>query len=128
MERYFLYGGIAMCLFGLWAIGRHDWVRLTTGSRRVTAKVIGHRISDSDGAVTYAAIYRFTAEGADHDVTDQVYYATMRTEVGSSADLVFPVGRPELARLPRPWTWLMVYAALIYLGGVLVARLAGWIT
>jgi hypothetical protein len=127
VERYFLYAGIALCLFSLWAIARHDWVRLTRPSRRVLAQVTGHRTGRSDGAVNYAAIYRFSADGRDHDVTDAVYSSRPRPPLGEIVELGYPAGHPDLARPPRLLMWLAVYGLLIALLAVLGLKLMGWL-
>ena len=126
MEHYFLCAGIGLALFSLWAIGRRDWLRLTTISRSTEAEVIDHRITrDSDGT-SYAAVYRFMAEGKTHEVTDQLLNSSPRPPVGTRVTLSYPVGRPDLARVPRPWTWLFVYGVLVFMLGMLLARLLGW--
>ncbi|MDE2595396.1 MAG: hypothetical protein KGL44_00815 [Sphingomonadales bacterium] len=127
MEYYFVYGGIALCLFSLWAIGRHDWLRLSSLSRSVTARVTGHREHYDDGARNWAAIYRFSAEGSEHEVIDSVYGSTRSPPEGTEVRLTFPVGHPELARPPRPLMWLGVYGVLLFLLGMLTAKAMGWL-
>ena len=39
--------------------------------------------------------------------------------------LAYPVGRPDLARPPRPLLWLFVYGFLIVSLGLLIAKLLG---
>lgn len=125
MERWFLYAGMALCLFSLWAIGRRDLVRLRGRSRAVPAEVTGHRISrDADG-ITHAAIYTFHADSQQHEVIDQVYYASPRPPIGTMVTLHYPEGHPDLARVPRPALWLFVYGTLVVLFGVLAAKAAG---
>jgi len=127
MERVFLWAGIALCVVSLWAVARRDWVRVTRPSRAVRAEVVGHLKNESDGAETWAARMRFSAEGAEHEVVDEVYSARRQPPVGAAVTLRYPLGHPPLARLPRPWTWGFVYAALLGLLAVLAGRLAGWI-
>jgi hypothetical protein len=127
MVSWFHFAGISMCLFALWAIARRDWVRLTTISRNVSGEVTGHRISrDSDGT-SYAAILTFSAEGKTHEVTDQVLNANPTPPVGTKVNLTYPHGRPDLARIPRPLLWAMVYALLIGMILLLGASAAGWL-
>lgn len=127
MEAWFLYAGMALCLFALWAIARHDWVRLTTMSRQADGEVIGHRISrDSDGT-SYAATYRFSAEGKVHEVVDPVLSPRPIPDEGTKVSLTYPVGRPELARVSRPLLWGGIYLLLIGLFAVLFAKLLGWL-
>ncbi len=127
MELYFLIAGQALCLFSLWAIARYDWVRLTRASRRIGAVVTGHRSSWSDGSKSFAAIYRFTLGGAEHDVTDAVYGSSPKPPVGTRVELAYPEGRPDLARPPRPLLWLSIYGLLVGLDVVLLAKMMRWI-
>ena len=127
MEAWFLYGGMALCLFSLWVIARKDWVRLRSITRTAEAVVIGHRIRrDNDGS-SYSAQFRFSAEGKVHEVTDAVLSSRLEPPVGTKVKLSYPFGRPDLARIPRPWTWLLVYSTLLILLAVLIARAAGWL-
>ena len=116
---------MALCLFSLWAIARHDWLRLTRPSRRVVGEVIGHRTRLDGESRNFAAIYRFTAEDAVHEVQDMVLNAAPRPAVGSLRELVYPAGHPELARPPRPLLWGTVYLFLIGAGALLSAKAAG---
>lgn len=126
MENWFITAGIALCLLSLWAVARHDWLRLTRPSRRVVARVTRHRISIDDSAPTYAAVFSFTDERGPHEVTDSVYSAKPRPPVGTSRELRYPAGHPELARPPRLLMWTMIYAVLLGMTGLLVARAVGW--
>ena len=127
MERFFPLAGIALCLFSLWALARHDWLRLTRPSRRVLATVCGHRSANNEGKRNFAAIFRFSADGAEHEVTDALYSPKRTLPAGHVSELVYPEGRPDLARLPRLWLWLAVYGLLIGFIGVLCAKLMGWL-
>lgn len=127
MEAWFLGAGIALCLFSLWVLVRKDWVRLRSITRTVEAEVIGHRVDrDSDGT-SYAALLRFSAEGRTHEVPDAVLHPRPEPPVGTRVTLHYPFGRPELARIPRPWTWLFVYGVLLFLLAMLVGRSLGWL-
>lgn len=127
MENFFVFGGIALCLFSLWAIGRNDWLRLTSLSRKVTATVVGHRSSWDDGSKSYAAVYRFSAEGKEHETVDAVYSGKPYPPEGAMVELTYPIGRPDLARKPRPLMWLGVYGVLLFLLGMLSAKAMGWL-
>ena len=127
MVLYFLIAGQALCLFSLWAIARHDWVRLTRPSHRVRAVVTGHHSSWSDGSKSYAAIYRFALRGTEHDVTDAVFGSSPKPAVGTTVVLAYPEGRPDLARPPRLLLWLSVYGLLVGLEALLLAKMMGWI-
>lgn len=127
MESAFLWAEIALCLFSLGALARHDWPRLTLSTRRVMAQVTGHRTGWDEAALTFAAIYRFTDESGTHEVIDAVYSARPQPPVGTQRELSYPVGHPALARPPRPWLWLTVYLLLIGLAGLLFARWMDWL-
>ncbi|MBV1690464.1 hypothetical protein KRR38_22965 [Novosphingobium sp. G106] len=126
METAILLTGLFLCLVTLWLLGRHDWVRLTRARRRVTASVTGHRVTRDD-ATSYSAIYAFTDESGRHEVTDAVYEATPRPPIGAVCELVYPAGRPDLARPPRLVLWLCVYAVCSGCAVAIVARMAGYI-
>jgi hypothetical protein len=127
METIFLFGGIALCLFGLGVLARHDWLRLTRPTRRVLGRVTGHRISrDSDGE-SFAAIYSFTAENGLQEVVDAVYHANRQPPVGTIRELAYPEGHPKLARPPRLWLWLTIYAGLTLGAGILAAKMLGFL-
>ncbi len=127
MKLYFLWAGITLCLFSLWALARHDWLRLTRPSLRVLATICGHRSTLDEGHRNYAALFRFSAEGAEHEVADSLYSPTRTFAVGTIMELVYPEGRPELARPPRLLMWIAVYGVLIGLGSVLAAKMMGWL-
>lgn len=128
MERWFFYGGIALCLFALWAIARRDRVRWGAVMRAVDAHVTGHRTRRDDDGIHYAAIYAFQAEGARHEVIDEVYSARPVPPIGQPRQLTYPAGRPDLARVPRPVLWLAIYGLLLAMVAVLSARLLGWLS
>ena len=125
MERWFLFGGIFLCLFALWAVVRHDWLRLTRPSRRIMAQVVGHRLHDDADGRSFAARYRFHDGLAEREVVDQVFSVARKPEIGALVELAYPEGRPDLARPPRPLTWCVVYAGLLYGLGVLTAKALG---
>ncbi len=127
MKDYFLYAGMALALFALWVMARRDWVRVTSPSCKVTAEVIDHRQSYSDGTRCFAAIYRFAADGTEHHVTDQVYGSTRSPPVGSVVMLAYPAGRPDMARPPRLLMWTLAYAVILFMLGVLVASKLGYL-
>lgn len=127
MESFFFLSGMALCLFALWAVARHDWLRLTRPKRRVLARVKGHRTSWENSSKSYAAIYAFSAEGGSHEVEDALHASFPQPEVGAMRELVYPEGRPDLARPPRPAMWLAVYFFLIALIVLLSLAWMGWI-
>jgi hypothetical protein len=127
MEDWFIWIGIGLCLFSLWAVARYDWLRLTRPSRRVLARVTGHRESWENSSKSYAAIYSFSAEGGTHEVEDAVHSSYPLPEVGTLRELAYPDGHPGLARPPRPLLWLMIYAFLLALPALLFAHWMGWV-
>lgn len=127
MERWFLGAGIALCLFSLWAVARHDWQRLIRPGRRVLARVTGHRESWENAARFYAAIYSFQDENGTHEVVDAVHASNPFPPVGTQVELTYPEGRPDLARPPRPLLWALVYLLLLFLTGMLAAKALGWL-
>lgn len=127
MENYFLIAGIALCLSSFWAIARRDWIRLTTVSRQIEAEVIGHRKSSDNDGNSYGAVYRFTAEGAEHEVTDELLHGHPAPPLGTRVQLTYPFGHPDLAHVARPWLWLAIYALLLWLLGMLGAKALGWL-
>lgn len=127
MEFYFLLAGQALCLFSLWVLARRDWVRLTRPAVRVEAEVTGYRSTWNEGARSYAPVYRFASEGAEHEVVEAVYSGAQAPPLGTKVALSHPAGRPDLAHVPRPLLWLAVYALLAFMEAVLLAKVMGWI-
>ena len=126
MKLYFLIAGQVLCLFSIWVLARRDWVRLTRPALRIDAVVTGYRSTWNEGARSYAPVYHFTSEGAEHEVVEAVYNTVQRPPVGSVVSLTYPVGRPELAQVPRPLMWLTVYALLALMEAMLLAKMMGW--
>lgn len=127
MRGAFILAGIAICLFCLFAIAKRDWVRWRNPAMRVSARVAGHRTSRSGGDIDFAAIYRFTAEGVEHEVIDEVCSISRQPPEGTHVELTYPTGRPDLARRPRVLMWMLVYAFLTGTAALLVGLLIGWI-
>jgi len=122
---WFHLAGIGLSLFALWAIARHDWLRLTRPSRRVLGEVAGHRKATDGDGTNWAAIYRFRAEDGEHEVVDQVLSTKPAPPLGTLVELAYPVGHPDLARPPRIWLWVGVYLLLAAMGGILTASALG---
>ncbi|WP_088310981.1 DUF3592 domain-containing protein [Novosphingobium sp. B 225] len=127
MESFVLYAAMALVLLTLALLLRSDLPRWLGMERRVDAEVIGHHSSVHDNTRSYAPVYRFGAEGRTHEVTDQVYSGREYPPVGTRVTLSYPHGRPDLARVPRPWLWLGVYAVLLYGLAVLIGKATGWL-
>lgn len=123
VKLWFVGGGIALCLFSLWAMARHDWLRLTRPSRRVKATVSGYRSHRSADGASYCPVYRFMADGRECVVIDAVHGPRRRPETGSTVTLAYPEGRPDLARPPRPMMWTAIYGLLIVMLLLLVSNI-----
>jgi hypothetical protein len=127
MKIYFLIAGQALCLFSLWVLARADFVRLVRQACRVQAMVTGYRSTWNEGSRSFAPIYRFTSEGAEHEVTEALYSTVAKPPLGTAVRLVHPQGRPDLARVPRPLLWIAVYGVLLLLEAMLLSKMTGWI-
>jgi hypothetical protein len=121
----FSWLGIALLTFAFVAMLWNDRFRLLRPAVRVQAAVIGHRTDVSEGDPNYAAIYQFTANGAQHEVADLVYTMTKRPHVGTIRTLHCRAGRPDLARPPRYAFWIMVYGLVAGMAALLLAKLQG---
>ena len=102
-------------------------MRLTRPSIRVDAVVSGYRSTWNEGSRSYAPVYRFTSDGAQHEVVEAVYSGAQKPDLGTVVALRYPAGRPDLAHVPRPLMWLTVYALLAGLEAVLLANMMGWL-
>lgn len=123
MRLAIILAGVAMCLFALWALWRHDRLRVAAPSRRVSAQVCGHEARWFEDTRSYAARYRFSAEGAEHEVVDAVFTPTRSPPEGAHVELAYPAGRPDLARPRRLAMWVGVYAAILLMIVVLLTQL-----
>jgi hypothetical protein len=112
MEGAILWSGTALVVFSLWAISRHDVVRIMRASVKVKARVAGYRTIWEDGQKSYSARFAFDVDGHRVEVIDQMLNSTPRPSLGSEVWLHYPRGRPDLARIARPATWAFVYLAL----------------
>lgn len=125
MEPFILWASVALVVFALWAIARHDWLRLTRASAKVQAKVIGYRSNSDDGQKSYSARFAFDVEGQPCEVSDQLLTTQRSPPLDTEVCLHYPKGRPDLARIPRPITWGMVYSTLLAMLTVLILKLCG---
>lgn len=127
MELYFLIAGQALCLFSLWVLARRDFVRLTRPPVQVEAEVTGYRSTWNEGSRSYAPVYGFTSEGAEHEVVEAVYSGAEYPPRGTRVALSHPAGRPELAQVPRPLMWIAVYGLLLFMEAALLTKMMGWL-
>ena len=127
MERVIIWTALVSSGLCLWLLLRHDWLRWTRPMCEAEAEVIGQRMTWSDSTRTYAARLRFEVDGQVYDVTDQLYGSKAAIAVGTRCRIMWPQGRPDLARIPRPWMWVGVYAVLLYVAGIMAGKLCGYI-
>ena len=124
-EQIFAALGLALVLFTIAALAWRDlgW----SGRRReqVVGEVARYKSSMNDGAEVFTPVIRFAAEGAEHETTDVVYRARPKQAVGDKVQLIYPQGRPDLARISRPAMWVMVYGVLGVMAVVLAALAVG---
>lgn len=125
MELIFLIPVQVFVLFSIWVLVRADFVRLTRPAARVEAVVTGHRSMWTEGGRSYAPIYRFASEGAEHQVTEVLFRMAAAPPLGTAVSLRHPEGRPDLARVPRLVLWIMVYGVLVGLEVVLAFMMLG---
>ena len=106
-----------------------DWQHLSKPSRRVTATVVGYRSDIDEGARRFTPRLSFTDEtGQPVEVLDKLYSPSRAPAEGSPIDLVYPIGRPEMARVPRPWMRSLIYVFLGFLLVMVALRVMGRIS
>lgn len=106
-----------------------DWQHLSKPARRVTATIVGFRSDIDEGARRFTARLSFTDEtGQSVEVLDKVYGPNRAPVEGSQVDLVYPAGRPDMARVPRPLLRLLIYGFLGFLLVMVVLRMMGKIS
>ena len=125
MHGAILWTGTALVVFSLWAISRHDVLRIMRTSFKVKARVVGHRTIWEDGQKLYSARFAFDVDGHSVEVVDQMQNSTPRPSLGSEVWLHYPRGRPDLARIARPVTWTLVYLALGATLAVMIYEMQG---
>ena len=124
-QRIFAALGLALTLFAIGALAWQDFGWRHRRKVRIEGEVARFQPSMSNGTEVFAPVFRFTAEGATHEVTDVVYSPRPRRAVGDKALLIYPSGRPDLARISRPAMWVMVYAVLGLIAAILAGIVAG---
>lgn len=127
MEAVIIWVGVVLCFISFASLARNDWLRLTRPSRRVLARVTGHRPRWDEGSRNFAAIYTLETDAGPLEVTDVVYTSNRRPDVGTLRELTYPEGRPELARPPRRAMWVGVYVTLMFVMAMLLAKWLGWL-
>ncbi len=128
MATAFLWISLALVVFTTVILLREDWKFLRLGRAHVRATVSGHKRSLDEGHENFAAQFRFaTDHGETIQITDAVLQNTAEPPVGTTVDLVYPNGRPDLARRPRPFLRSMIYVTLLAMNAILAARLANFL-
>ena len=123
----FVYVGIVLVVFALAAFLRQD-LAFARGVRHVRAVVFDHTRQTDEGSSLYAPMARFTTEaGEDVEITDGVFGLRPRPPVGAHVDLVYPAGKPHLARVRRPLLRALIYLFLLATLFVLAGRALGWL-
>ena len=125
--NWFAWLGVAVCLIALWAVARRDLARRSGPSRRVLARVVGHKFKMTGGEAYYAAIYRFSARGVEHEIIDSHWHAAPTPEDGTFVEFVYPDGRPDLAQPARPWASSATYAAILVVLAAMLSIAFGWL-
>ena len=128
MESFFIW--LALCLTGfvLFILLRDDLLFLK--NRRIEAQgtVTGHSSQIDEGDRVFSARISFQDEaGTKRDFVDMVLTSTPSPAEGAVVEIVYPQGRPDKARVPRFWLRLLIYAIVVWLNGILVARLLGFV-
>jgi hypothetical protein len=119
---------LAVALFALGALAWRDLGWRNRERREVDGAVVGFKKSMNRGAEVFAPVIRFAADGAEHEITDIVFSERPKRAVGDRVALVYPDGRPDLARIPRPALGAMIYAAFVVMALMAAAGTAGWLS
>ena len=127
VEKLALWIALAFAGIVLALVVRDDWRRVRSLERRVNARVIGHRERVTNDGKSYAAIYCFVEGEGEYEVVDQVFSGAPYPQVGHFDELTYPEGHPEMARKPRRFLRLIIYAVLLGFIGFLAALAGGWI-
>ena len=106
-----------------------DWQHVFRPKRRVMATVVGFRSELDEGTRSFTPRLNFTDEtGKDVEVLDTLFSAVRKPAEGSHVELVYPAGRPDMARVPRPWLRLLIYGIAGYMLVVLTLVMMGKIS
>ena len=106
-----------------------DWQHLLRPKRHVVATVIGFRSELDDGTRSFTPRLSFTDEtGKAVEVVDKVYSTVRTPPEGRHVALVYPAGRPDMARVPRPWLRVLIYGVAGYMLVVLTLVMMGKIS
>jgi len=116
---------LAVALFALGSLAWRDLGWRNRQRREVEGTIASFKSSMNRGAEVFAPVIRFTAEGAEHEITDIAYSERPKRAVGDKVMLAYPEGRPDLARIPRPAVTVLIYAAFAFMALMAAAGVAG---
>jgi hypothetical protein len=125
----FILFGLSFLLLGgtLAFFLRQDWVLLRGPVATARAVVIDQREDrDSDGGLFYHAKIRFSpGSGPAIEVYDMVGSGRPDPATGAECTVIYPEGRPDLARIRRPILRACIYILLVAMSVLLVLASAG---
>lgn len=129
MESVFLWAGLIFVLLVLWILVRDDWLFITRPLVQAEGEVIRHDKTFSDGADAWRAVFVFTdEEGVQREARDIMLAQRPRPEIGTRVILTHPKGAPDKARVQRLALRALLYLMMLFLIGVFVGRLMGWLS
>lgn len=126
MGSFLVWVSFALTAFALYILLRDDVPFLHL--RKITTKgaVIGHSSVIDEGDRAFSARISFTDEaGAKLEFVDMFRTPAPEPAAGAIIDIIYPQGRPDKARVPRPWLRLLLYTVIVGMNGILVAKLLG---
>ncbi len=125
---FILWLSIGLTGVCLWLLLCEDWWRWTRARRRVAATVIDHRRQIEDGGVVFRPELRFVSDdGRRIEFFDMILNATATPPVGTVVEVVYPVGLPEKAWVPRPVLRAIIHLFVLGLLAILLARVCGFL-
>lgn len=124
MITYFLWRGIGLTSFALFIFVRDDGRLLYHGKKRALGTVVGYRRSIDEGSDVFMALVRFeTDASATQEIVDAMITPTPTPAVSTRLPVIYPASKPQWARVHRPALRALIYAFLVGLLLLLVARL-----
>ena len=126
---FFLWIGLVFAVSVLGILIWQDLPLLTSRKVRTKGTVYDHRSSlDDDGARTYLAKVRFTAEdGRQIEIEETSGGPAPKPPIGTLVDVVYPANAPDKARVRHAFLRLLIYAFMLFVLAVVVGRLLGWL-
>lgn len=128
MESLFVWLSLALTAFVLFILLRDDILFLLSPRQSADGIVTGHGSVIDEGDRVFSARISFTDDvGVPHEFLDAVRSQKAEPAVGTIIGVVYPQGRPDKARVPRPWLRLVIYLLIVGLNLLLVAKLLGFV-